>query len=1143
MEDDDAVSHITSNPGAFRLLWDVFLSFRGEDTRHTFTSNLYTSLHNHGVRVFRDDDGLRRGDEIASSLLEAIEDSAASIVIISPNYASSKWCLEELSKICDSRRLILPVFYRVDPSDVRRQKGPFEEHFRQHEDRFGEDKVLKWRKAMETVGGRAGWVFTNSEEALLVQGLVKRVLIELSNTPVGGLPLALEVFGSFLFDKRRQKEWEDALQKLKQIRPHNLQDVLMISFNGLDEQEKCIFLDIACLFVKMRMRREDAIDILRGCGFNAEIAVSVLTAKSLIKFTEDNILWMHDQVRDMGRQIVRENSIVNPGMRTRLWDRNEIMSVLKDKKGTQCIEGIVLDFERLGKPLKDPSGDTISWYNLQRNLNFTSAVTYLKERYKRYLEDRAEKEREVLENLMVLNLHGCFNLASVPDLSGHRALEKLVLERCEKLTKIHESVGSLSSLLHLNLRNCSNLIELPSDVSGLKQLESLILSRCSKMNKLPESIGYMKSLKELLLDETAIATLPEYIFRLTNLEKLSLNGCKLLKRLPQFIGKLCSLKELSLNHSTLEEIPDFIGSLEDLEKLSLMCCKSLNRIPDSIGNLKSLSSFFINGTAIKQLPWSIGLLSNLKHLLVGENHFLSKLPDSIEGLDSIVELKMDGTSIIDLPDKIGDLKVIQKLDMKKCESLRSLPESIGRMWTLTTLIISKANISAMPESIGMLENLIELRLDECKQLRKLPTSIGNLKSLQQLLMNETAVTDLPESFGMLSSLIVLKMAKKPHVELLDKSTPEVPVICSTIEKRTVFELPTSFSNLSLLSVFDACALEISGKIPDDFEKLSSLEILRLGHNHFCKLPSSLRGLSILKQLILPDCKELKSLPPLPSSLVEVNVANCIALESVSDLSNLESLRDLNLTNCEKVVDIPGLEKLKSLRRLYMSNCNACSTSVKRRLSKISLRHIRNLSMPGSKIPRWFSQEAVRFTNLKNREIKGVIIGVVVSLNQEISDDLRYRLPAIVDIQAEIRKLDYWIYKTTLHLNGIPKTNEDQIHLCRYPYNHPFIWSLKDGYKIHVTMRNPPNMKGVELKNWGIHLVFEGDDDYEGNEDSLNESQQSISERLATFFSTFEEEDDCVSKSVGEVEEKVEKTTFLCTPCFFVKNLMLKSGKD
>ena len=94
--------------------------------------------------------------------------------------------------------------------------------------------------------------------------------------------------------------------------------------------------------------------------------------------------------------------------------------------------------------------------------------------------------------------------------------------------------------------------------------------------------------------------------------------------------------------------------------------------------------------------------------------------------------------------------------------------------------------------------------------------------------------------------------------------------------------------------------------------------------------------------------------------------------------------------------------------------------------------MRNLSMPGSKIPSWFSQKEVRFTNLRNHEIKGVIIGVVVSqlsLNQQVSDDLRYCLPAIVDIQAEILKQSSYVYKTTLNLNGVPKTNEDQIHLC------------------------------------------------------------------------------------------------------------------
>lgn len=148
----------------------------------------------------------------------------------------------------------------------------------------------------------------------------------------GGLPLALEVFGSFLYDKRNIKEWEDALQKLQQIRPSNLQDVLKISFDGIDEQEKDIFLDISCFFIKMRLKREDAIDILKGCDFKADIAIKVLTEKSLIKTHRDGILWMHDQLRDMGRQIVQHENPSDPGRRSRLWDDNQVMSVLLSKR-------------------------------------------------------------------------------------------------------------------------------------------------------------------------------------------------------------------------------------------------------------------------------------------------------------------------------------------------------------------------------------------------------------------------------------------------------------------------------------------------------------------------------------------------------------------------------------------------------------------------------------------------------------------------------------------------------------------------------------------------------------------------------------------------------------------------------------------
>lgn len=103
--------------------YDVFLSFRGEDTRNNFTSHLYAALDRKGIRTFRDDEKLERGKSIRPELLKAIQESRFSVIILSKNYASSTWCLDVLEKIgqCmkQTRLTILPVFYDVDPSDVR----------------------------------------------------------------------------------------------------------------------------------------------------------------------------------------------------------------------------------------------------------------------------------------------------------------------------------------------------------------------------------------------------------------------------------------------------------------------------------------------------------------------------------------------------------------------------------------------------------------------------------------------------------------------------------------------------------------------------------------------------------------------------------------------------------------------------------------------------------------------------------------------------------------------------------------------------------------------------------------------------------------------------------------------------------------
>ena len=128
-----------SNTPQFK--YDVFISFRGEDTRYNITSHLHKALCNKQIDTFIDYK-LNRGDEISASLLEAIEKSQISVIVFSRDYASSKWCLEELVKILECReknkQIVIPVFYGVDPSDVRHQTGSFAKAFAEHEQLFKE---------------------------------------------------------------------------------------------------------------------------------------------------------------------------------------------------------------------------------------------------------------------------------------------------------------------------------------------------------------------------------------------------------------------------------------------------------------------------------------------------------------------------------------------------------------------------------------------------------------------------------------------------------------------------------------------------------------------------------------------------------------------------------------------------------------------------------------------------------------------------------------------------------------------------------------------------------------------------------------------------------------------------------------------
>ncbi|KAM5582446.1 hypothetical protein ABKV19_002723 [Rosa sericea] len=207
---------------AGRWKYDVYLSFRGVDTRRGFTSHLYHWLQRSGIKTFMDDQDLQVGDDVSPTLLKAIEGSRFAIVVLSQNYASSAWCLDELTKICqfmeDGPR-ILPVFYEVDPSHVRKQKGSFQDALAKHgrSGRYESKKVQQWRDALRKVADFAGFDTQNYRTDIdLLEHIVETVcskvqsVLEIEKVQ----PIEINTGGFELFETTR-KAMDDIMEALK----------------------------------------------------------------------------------------------------------------------------------------------------------------------------------------------------------------------------------------------------------------------------------------------------------------------------------------------------------------------------------------------------------------------------------------------------------------------------------------------------------------------------------------------------------------------------------------------------------------------------------------------------------------------------------------------------------------------------------------------------------------------------------------------------------------------------------------------------------------------------------------------------------------------------------------------------------------
>ncbi|KAI7729590.1 hypothetical protein M8C21_022008, partial [Ambrosia artemisiifolia] len=352
--------------------YDVFLSFRGEDTEQSFTNHLNKSLKQAGVSIFMCDVEMNRGEELTPEFVRAIEESRASIIVLSKNYATSTWCLDELVLILEQRRegnhFVLPVFYGVEPTDVRKQKGNFAIHVKPSS-RWTIDNVNKWRAALTEVADLAGHVLLGPETSMLkeiVDTIYNKLDIKDVYLPLKILGMAtrfedisswleeenleiLVIYGmggsgkttlaKYIYGEKKRKIpsvsydmvlFEEALKTKK---------TLIVLDDIVEQSQFVALLGTGKIEARSKILEHD---------YSATAGIKTLINKCLLSISPNKKLMMHRLFQEMGKKIVREESNL-PAKRSRVWLSSDSYKILRRGKGSETVEGLVLDMEVLRK--------------------------------------------------------------------------------------------------------------------------------------------------------------------------------------------------------------------------------------------------------------------------------------------------------------------------------------------------------------------------------------------------------------------------------------------------------------------------------------------------------------------------------------------------------------------------------------------------------------------------------------------------------------------------------------------------------------------------------------------------------------------------------------------------------------------------
>ncbi|PWA71553.1 disease resistance protein (TIR-NBS-LRR class) [Artemisia annua] len=726
-----------------------------------------------------------------------------------------------------------------------------------------------------------------------------------------GLPLTIKVLGSFLCGKN-EHEWEDTIQRLKTIPLKETMQILELSYNGLEEDFKEIFLDVACTI--KGWVKEDAIIVLESRGFRARIGLRILEQKSLITYDEDGFLGMHDHLEEMGRNIVRRLHPDEPYKRSRLWIDEEIEDILTNDSGTQAT-----------KCLKFESFDFIAEIAMKRLASMNDLKVLHNLRFLTFLSSKLQTfDLRVAPNLERLTIYECYDFVEIHMPARHLKLKYLNLSH-SKLTTLH--LGDIPNIEKLILEDCNHLVELQMpaespklewvDLSHSKltnlhlgnspNLQKLILEGCNDLVELKMPDDSLK-LQYFELSHSKLKTL--HLGKSLNLEKLILEGCNDLVELKMPDDSL-KLQYFELSHSKLKSI--HLGSTLNLETLILEGCNDLAELQMPAESLKLLY-FELSHSQLKTLH--LGSTPNLKKLILDGCNDLVEFQMPAESL-KLEELYLSHSKLRTLD--LGLTPNLKRLNLENCYDLVEINAPVGYLKKLAFLDISgcgsfKSFVFDKWSQPAVAGSLSELHLiAEPTDVCPLHSNNDSLKFQFLCYYKE----DPASSFGNLERLISIGLCACTNLESFSRSICSLQCIRKLTLEGSIAEAPRDLDQLECLEELTFSSTEIK-HLPDRICKLKHLKSFKIKSCWLLeKLPEDIGRLESLEKLILTDCKLLQDIP---NSICKMKCINklhlhgCIqVVELPEEIGCLEGLKELNIEDTG-IIRLPqSIFKLRGLR--------------------------------------------------------------------------------------------------------------------------------------------------------------------------------------------------------------------------------------